>query len=98
MAKYKILYWHDIPSQVRATDENGRVGKKLPVRFQLANDEAAMKVGLTGDDNYTAGFQWSDEEERVGTAEDVAEAIIAELDEKIPEIDWQATARRLKNK
>jgi len=33
MAKYKILYWHDIPSQVRATDENGRVGAQLSQRF-----------------------------------------------------------------
>jgi hypothetical protein len=98
MAKYKILYWHDIPSQVRATDENGRVGKQLPERFQEAIDEAAMKAGLTGDDKYTAGFQWSDEKEHAGTAEDVAEAIVADLNEKFHEIDWQATARKLKNK
>jgi len=98
MAKYQILYWHDIPTQVRATDENGRVGKQLPERFQLAIDEAAMSAGLVGDDGYTAGFNWGEEEERDGTAEEVAEAIVAELDEKTPEIDWQATAAKLKNK
>lgn len=98
MAKYQILYWHDIPAQVRAVDENGRVGKQLPERFQLAIDEAAMKAGLIGDDGYTAEFQWSDKEERAGTAEEVAEAIVAELDKKIPEVDWQATAAKLKTK
>ena len=98
MAKYQILYWHDIPTQVRATDENGRVGKQLPERFQLAIDEAAMSAGLVGDDGYTAGFNWGEEKEHDGTAEEVAEAIVAELDEKTPEIDWQATAAKLKNK
>lgn len=98
MAKYKILYWHDIPSQVRTTDENGRAGKLLPARFQLAIDQAAMGAGLIGDDNYTEGFQWGSEEERSGTAEEVAEVIVAELDEKFPEIDWQATVQKLKNK
>lgn len=96
MAKYKILYWHDIPSQVRAEDENGRVGKQLPERFQLAIDEAAMHAKLIGSDAYTNGFQWSDEDERPGSAEEVAEAIVNELDAGHPEIDWQTLANRLK--
>lgn len=98
MAKYKILYWHEIPSQVRAKDENGRVGKPLPERFQLAIDDAAMRAKLIGSDDYSAGFQWSDEQERPGTAEDVAEAVAAELDTKYPEIDWKAIAEKLKMK
>lgn len=83
---------------MRAKDENGRVGKPLPERFQLAIDDAAMRAKLIGSDDYSAGFQWSDEQERPGTAEDVAEAVAAELDTKYPEIDWKAIAEKLKMK
>jgi len=95
MAKYKILYWHGIPSQVRATDKNGRVGKQLPKRFQLAIDNAAMRGNLIDSTVYTSGFQWSKEEERPGSAEEVALALVAELDAKHKKIDFKGLAERL---
>lgn len=97
MATYKILYWHDIPIQVRASDDDDRIGKQLPERFQVAIDEAAMAAKLIDDDSYVEGFQWSEENQRPGSAEEVAAAIAAELDEEYAEIDWQATAEKLKN-
>jgi hypothetical protein len=90
MAKYKILYWKGIPSQVRATDENGRASKQLPQRFQEAIDEAAMSLGKIGTDSYTDGFQWGEELEQSGTAEEVADAIAAELDKKHQIVDWRS--------
>jgi len=93
MAKYKILYWHGIPSQVRATDENGRVGKPLPQRFQEAIDDAAMALGKIGTNSYTDGFQWGEELEHPGTAEEVANAIATELDKKHPKVDWRALVK-----
>lgn len=96
MATYKILYWHDIPVQVRAEDENGRVGKQLPERFQEAVDEAAMAAKKTSDDPYMEGFQWGEEQDREGTAQDVAAQIVDELDQKFETIDWQATAKKLR--
>lgn len=50
MVKYQILYWYDIPVQVRVRDESGRVSKPLPQRFQTAVDNAAMQAGITGED------------------------------------------------
>ena len=94
MAKYKILYWKGIPSQVRAMDGNGRVNKPLPQRFQEAIDEAAMALGKIGTDSYTNGFQWGDEVEHPGTAEEVADAIAAELDKKHPSVDWRSLVKR----
>jgi hypothetical protein len=94
MAKYKILSWKGIPSQVRATDENGRVNRQLPQRFQEAIDEAAMALGKIGTDSYTNGFQWGDELEQPGTAEEVADAIAAELDKKHPSVDWRSLVER----
>ena len=94
MAKYKILYWQGIPSQVRATDENGRVNKPLPGRFQEAIDEAAMSLGMIGSDAYTDGFEWGEEIEHPGTAKEAAEAIATELDKKYPSIEWRSLVKK----
>jgi hypothetical protein len=94
MAKYKILYWKGIPSQVRASDANGRVNKPLPQRFQVAIDEAAMALGLIGSDEYTNGFQWGEELEHPGTAQEAAAAVAAELEEKYPSIDWRSLVKQ----
>jgi len=96
MAKYKILYWHGIPSQVRATDDNGRVNKPLPQRFQEAIDEAAMFLGKIGSDSYTEGFQWSEESERSGTAQETAEAIAIEMAQKYRDLNWRALVEKNK--
>jgi hypothetical protein len=95
MAKYKILYWHDIPSQVRATDENGRAGKQLSERFQETIDAAAMSLGLFESEEYIDGFQWGEELERPGSASEVAEAVAAELETKYQRIDWRGMVDKL---
>jgi hypothetical protein len=94
MAKYKILYWRGIPSQVRATDENGRVNRQLPQRFQEAIDEAAMSLGKIDTDSYTNGFEWGEENEQPGMAEEVADSIAAKLDQKHPSVDWRSLVKR----
>ena len=94
MAKYKILYWKGIPSQVRATDENERINRALPQRFQEAIDEAAMTLGKIGSDAYTDGFEWGDESEHSGTAEEAADAIAAVLDKKYPSVDWRSLVKK----
>ncbi len=58
MASVQILYWKDIPVQVRARDEKGRASLPMPDRFQVAVDQAAMLAGLTGSDAYTELYEW----------------------------------------
>ncbi len=96
MATYQILYWHDIPVQVKAKAGRERVSKPLSDRFQKAIDHAAMAVGLVGSDEYTDLFKWSEPQERDGSAEEVATAVAAELEVRYPRIDWQKTAVQLK--
>jgi hypothetical protein len=96
MAKYKVLYWHDIPSQVRVEDENEKLNKQLPARFQEAIDSAAMKAKAIDDDSYLDGFRWSEEKLRAGSAAVVAEQLLAEFEINYPEIDWQRTAEQVK--
>ena len=49
-------------------------------RFMERIDQLAAQRGLQGADDYLAQWKWSDEQERDGTAEDVARAIKAELE------------------
>jgi len=98
MATYQILYWHDIPVQVKAKAGRQRASQPLSDRFQDAIDRAAMAAGLVGSDEYTDAFQWSEPKERDGTAESVAAAVAAELEARYPRIDWQKTAVSLTTK
>ncbi|HMR63421.1 MAG TPA: virulence factor [Anaerolineae bacterium] len=84
MAKYQIMSWHDIPSQLKATDENGTVKRMLPDRFQQAIDSAAIAAGKSDSEAYLDGWQWSRRQERPGSAEAVVEALLAELDAAYP--------------
>jgi 5-methyltetrahydrofolate--homocysteine methyltransferase len=83
---YKVLYWQEVPSQVRAEDDAGNdVSVELPSKFAQRIDSLAQKRGITGADAYTAEWKWSDEQERDGSAQDVVAAVIAELEAKA---DW----------
>jgi len=52
MAKYQILYWKDIPAQIKAFDGTRAVSRQLPERYQLEIDRLAMELGLAGGDEY----------------------------------------------
>lgn len=80
MASYKILYWQDIPSQIRAEDARDDVTVPLPDRFMQRIDQMAAARGLSSADDYLAEWHWSDEQDRPGSAQDVAEAVRAELE------------------
>jgi hypothetical protein len=96
MATYQIMYWHDIPIQVRARDAGGRVSAQLPQRFQEAIDQAAMAAGLIGSDDYTAAFHWGETQERAGSAEEVAAAVAAEIDAQHHRINWRKTVSHIR--
>ena len=97
MTTYQILYWHDIPSQVRAKGEGReRASVPLSARFQEAIDNAAMYAGLIGSDDYTEAFQWSEPQPRDGTAQEVAAKVAAEIEVQYEQIDWRATVAKLK--
>jgi hypothetical protein len=95
MASVQILYWKDIPVQVRARDGRERASLPMPERFQVAVDQAAMAAGITGSDAYTDLFVWQEGDERPGSAQEAAAAAIAELDARFDTIDWKKTAAAL---
>ena len=82
MTTYKILYWQEIPTQIKAEDESDDVTVMLADRFMQQVDILAAKRGLQSSDDYLAQWKWSEEEEREGSASEVAEAVRAELEAK----------------
>lgn len=80
MASYRVLYWQEIPSQIKAEDAHDDVTVMLPDRFMQRIDQLAAARGLSGADDYLAEWHWSDDHDRPGTAQDVAEAVRAELE------------------
>ena len=83
MATYKILSWQEIPTQIKAEDDDGdEVTVMLDDKFMAQVDIFAAKRGLQSTDDYLAQWRWSDEEERDGSAQEVAEALKAELEAK----------------
>jgi hypothetical protein len=82
VAYYKILYWQEIPSQVKAEDDGEDVTLPLEDKFAEQIDKLAAQRGLSSSDDYLAQWKWSEEEEREGSAREVAEAVKAELEAK----------------
>ena len=79
MATYQILYWKDIPTQVKATEGADEHTVSLGKWFEEKVDEVATEQGLVGSDEYLEHYDWSEEQPREGSAQDVAEAVAAEL-------------------
>jgi hypothetical protein len=79
VATYKILYWQEIPSQIRVEDAQDELTIPLPPKFMERIDQLAAQRGLQGSDDYLAQWKWSEEEEREGSAQEVADAVMAEL-------------------
>lgn len=84
MAIYKILYWQEVPSQIKADDGLDEITLPLEPRFLERIDQLAGQRGLQGSDDYLAQWRWSEEEERAGSAEEVARAVKAQLESQWP--------------
>lgn len=84
MARVKIMYWRDIPYAVRAFDDNGQCSKQLPQPFEATVDNAAMAAGMTEQDDYHEGFNWSEEKYQEGSADDAAAKVHDEIVEAYP--------------
>lgn len=89
MAQYQITSWRDLPSMVvtRDGDSSDSVTKvQLAARFQEAIDEAAMRLGEMGSDDYLAGWVRSD----WTTADGDHAAVSAAVCERL-ETEWTST-------
>ena len=79
VAKYQVMFWKHIPSQVKAWDGDKEAKAMLPDYFQAAIDAYAMKDGSADMDAYLAGWHWGGVEERDGSPAEVVSALTDEL-------------------
>lgn len=80
MARYQVMSWRGIPSQVKAIEESGAIAtRQLPGFFQQEIDRVAMAEGLIDSDSYLEGWDWSETFDREGTADEVADAVAEEV-------------------
>jgi hypothetical protein len=86
VATLTVIYWRDIPAQVVAEEGRGRSREQakveMPRRFGLAIDEAAMRDGADGTDDYLSEWRKSEPEAIDGDLQSSAEARAAQLDEQ----------------
>ena len=78
-SKYQILFWQDIPSELKAWDDFDEVKMSLPEKFALRIDASAQKQGLVSEYAYSAHLRWGEIVERSGSPREVADAVCKEL-------------------
>ena len=82
MSQYQILYWKDIPAQIKVYEGRRAISRQLPERFQIEIDSLAMKEGLAGTDDYLDQWQWSAKKDRTGNAEEILDSLALELQDE----------------
>ena len=87
MAKYRIFYWKHIPSSFTVEGDGRTVKKQLSDKIQNKIDAYAMAVGLTSTEEYSAQYKRGPWVEREGIPEDVAEALLSELETEFAKIE-----------
>jgi hypothetical protein len=81
---YQVTYWRDLPSLVVARDGEDVTKAPLAPRFQAAIDEAAMRLGDIGSEDYLAGWTRSSWTAAEGTPTDVTDRVVADLESQWP--------------
>ena len=84
MTDYQVTYWRDLPSLVVARDGEQVTKSPLAPRFQEAIDEAAMRLGDTGSDDYLAGWARSEWTAATGSTTEVTDRVVADLEDRWP--------------
>jgi len=84
MAKVRVMYWKEVPTQVQAEDESGQVSKPLHDRFQKGIDAISMFDGSGGTDDYLMAWEWGEYLEADGTAHEAAEEAAERINRGFP--------------
>ena len=90
MATYQIIAWRGIPASVETRDAAETVTRQLSERFHMLIDSAAMQLGLHESEAYIEQWTRSAPAERPGGAVEVADGVVAELEQRFPEFIGQA--------
>ncbi len=86
--KYQIIYWRDIPTQVRVKKEGEKqVSRQLSRRFMAAMSAASTGSGTTATDDYLDAWRisdWLEVTSETDSPEEQANALVAQLEADYP--------------
>lgn len=82
--KYQIVYWRDIPAQIKGRVGRKRLSRMLAQRFQVAIDEAAMQGDLTDTDEYLEAWHSTEWQEQEGNPDEFLDNLVAEIEAQYP--------------
>lgn len=80
--KYQIIYWRDIPSQIKAKVGRKRVSRPLSDRFMQIIDAAAMQSGDTDSEDYLAQWKPTEWQDIKGDTDEFLDGLVAKLEEE----------------
>lgn len=84
MTMVQILYWRDIPAQVKVRNGRQRAARPLSPRFQETIDAAAMHAKSTSTDDYLEDWHASDWENVEGDVEALLDSWVARIEADYP--------------
>ena len=87
MTRYRIMYWKNIPQSFTVEGGGRTIKKQLSQKVQDKIDAYAMVEGLTSTSDYAAQYKRGDWIERDGSPEEVAEALLSELETDATKIE-----------
>jgi hypothetical protein len=84
--EYQIVYWRDIPAQLKLRSGDQRASRSLDPRFQEAIDEAAMQAHTISTDEYLEDWRTSDwlEQEDDSDLERFAADLVQKIEADFP--------------
>lgn len=85
VTEYQVTYWRDVPSLVVVREGEHVTKSPLAPRFQEAIDEAAMRLGQTGSDDYLSEWRRDDWTPADGTTTSVADRLVEDLEAQWPD-------------
>ena len=80
MASYQILYWQEIPSQIKVIEDIEEHIVPLDPCFMEWIDHTAAQRGCENEEDYLAGWHWGERMEKEGSMAEVAEEVKKELE------------------
>lgn len=87
MTRYRVTYWKNIPQSFIVEGEGRTLRKQLSQKVQDKIDAVAMAEGLTSSSDYAAQYKRGDWMERDGSPEEVADALLAQLEADAAKIE-----------
>jgi metal-dependent amidase/aminoacylase/carboxypeptidase family protein len=87
MAKYRIMYWKEIPQSFTVEGDGQTIKKELSQKVQNKIDAYAMAINATSTTDYAKQYKRGQWTEREGTTEEVANALLVELEDEAARVE-----------